>query len=158
MVRVHFGPPLLLSNWNPLRWAFNWKTRDLENEYGGIAQLGERLNGIQEVSGSIPLISTIFLISVGSWVKFQKYLRFHWASEKKLNHVPWKLNIVIMMQLWEGNSKGNFFSVSISKLRWVKIQFLAKKLLETWACIIQLIENRMDYLWLTKKRKLLRSS
>ena len=27
-------------------------------EYGGIAQLGERLNGIQEVSGSIPLIST----------------------------------------------------------------------------------------------------
>ena len=27
-------------------------------EFGGIAQLGERLNGIQEVSGSIPLIST----------------------------------------------------------------------------------------------------
>ena len=29
-----------------------------EISYGGIAQLGERLNGIQEVSGSIPLIST----------------------------------------------------------------------------------------------------
>ncbi len=27
-------------------------------EMRGIAQLGERLNGIQEVSGSIPLIST----------------------------------------------------------------------------------------------------
>ena len=27
--------------------------------HGGIAQLGERLNGIQEVSGSIPLISTM---------------------------------------------------------------------------------------------------
>jgi hypothetical protein len=27
--------------------------------HGDIAQLGERLNGIQEVSGSIPLISTI---------------------------------------------------------------------------------------------------
>ena len=27
-------------------------------EHGGIARLGERLNGIQEVSGSIPLIST----------------------------------------------------------------------------------------------------
>ena len=27
--------------------------------YGGVAQLGERLNGIQEASGSIPLISTI---------------------------------------------------------------------------------------------------
>jgi hypothetical protein len=25
---------------------------------GGVAQLGERLNGIQEASGSIPLIST----------------------------------------------------------------------------------------------------
>ena len=28
------------------------------HKFGGIAQLGERLNGIQEVSGSIPLIST----------------------------------------------------------------------------------------------------
>ena len=31
---------------------------DSITEFGGIAQLGERLNGIQEVSGSIPLIST----------------------------------------------------------------------------------------------------
>ena len=29
-----------------------------KSSHGGIAQLGERLNGIQEVSGSIPLIST----------------------------------------------------------------------------------------------------
>ena len=28
-------------------------------KYGGVAHLGERLNGIQEVRGSIPLISTI---------------------------------------------------------------------------------------------------
>jgi hypothetical protein len=28
------------------------------NKIGAIAQLGERLNGIQEVSGSIPLSST----------------------------------------------------------------------------------------------------
>ena len=26
--------------------------------YGGVAQLGERLNGIQEVVGSIPIVST----------------------------------------------------------------------------------------------------
>ena len=32
--------------------------RKRKTAYGGIAQLGERLNGIQEVSGSIPLIST----------------------------------------------------------------------------------------------------
>ena len=30
----------------------------LELEFGGIAQLGERLHGMQEVSGSIPLTST----------------------------------------------------------------------------------------------------
>ena len=29
-----------------------------QSKKGDIAQLGERLNGIQEVSGSIPLIST----------------------------------------------------------------------------------------------------
>ena len=34
------------------------KLSDTATKYGGIAQLGERLNGIQEVSGSIPLIST----------------------------------------------------------------------------------------------------
>ena len=34
------------------------KLSDAASKYGGIAQLGERLNGIQEVSGSIPLIST----------------------------------------------------------------------------------------------------
>ena len=39
MVRAHSGPPLL-------------------NRDGGLAQLGERLPCKQEVSGSIPLIST----------------------------------------------------------------------------------------------------
>ena len=33
-------------------------TESLKNSQGAIAQLGERLNGIQEVSGSIPLSST----------------------------------------------------------------------------------------------------
>ena len=31
------------------------------SKIGGIAQLGERLHGMQEVSGSIPLTSTKFL-------------------------------------------------------------------------------------------------
>jgi hypothetical protein len=30
-----------------------------KERYGGLAQLGERLHGMQEVSGSIPLISTL---------------------------------------------------------------------------------------------------
>ncbi len=38
---------------------------------GGIAQLGERLNGIQEVSGSIPLISTIEALKT---IGFQGFL------------------------------------------------------------------------------------
>ena len=38
--------------------CYNTEAVEQQNEYGGIAQLGERLNGIQEVSGSIPLIST----------------------------------------------------------------------------------------------------
>ena len=32
----------------------------ISENYGDIAQLGERLNGIQEVVGSIPIISTKF--------------------------------------------------------------------------------------------------
>ena len=47
MVRVHFGPP------------FEHKVESTEGKVGGLAQLGERLPCKQEVSGSIPLISTI---------------------------------------------------------------------------------------------------
>ena len=43
MVRVHFGPPL-----------------QKKNLYGGLAQLGERLPCKQEVTGSIPVLSTTF--------------------------------------------------------------------------------------------------
>ena len=71
MVRVHFGPPLrqgqetrksALDN-SPVdccnRRGFSAEKRvHFGPPNGGIAQLGERLNGIQEVSGSIPLIST----------------------------------------------------------------------------------------------------
>ena len=55
--------------------SFPWSRMDRKNKFtavnfarnyrfikkrkGDIAQLGERLNGIQEVSGSIPLISTM---------------------------------------------------------------------------------------------------
>ncbi|VAY89116.1 hypothetical protein CARN8_5270005 [mine drainage metagenome] len=37
---------------------------------GGIAQLGERLHGMQEVSGSIPLTSTITSINTGLHGRF----------------------------------------------------------------------------------------
>ncbi len=42
--------------------------------HGGIAQLGERLNGIQEVMGSIPTISTIIKRTVRRIVLFILYL------------------------------------------------------------------------------------
>ncbi len=42
---------------------FSYYNIQVLETFGGIAQLGERLNGIQEVSGSIPLISTIYGLS-----------------------------------------------------------------------------------------------
>jgi hypothetical protein len=38
-----------------------------KRQNGGIAQLGERLHGMQEVSGSIPLTSTKKVASVSEW-------------------------------------------------------------------------------------------
>ncbi len=51
-VRSRLSPPNLTRR-------FRWH-RKTEFSSGGIAQLGERLHGMQEVSGSIPLISTKF--------------------------------------------------------------------------------------------------
>ena len=39
---------------------------------GGLAQLGERLNGIQEVSGSIPLTSTNLTELHGTKIEVRK--------------------------------------------------------------------------------------
>jgi hypothetical protein len=39
---------------------------------GGIAQLGERLHGMQEVSGSIPLISTKSLFVLNAFLNHHK--------------------------------------------------------------------------------------
>ena len=39
---------------------------------GALAQLGERLHGMQEVSGSIPLGSTIFSEQVNVWGTFTR--------------------------------------------------------------------------------------
>ena len=51
-------------------------------EHGGIAQLGERLNGIQEVSGSIPLISTNSTKKAWLfWSNYYKKLR-NWIPRK----------------------------------------------------------------------------
>ncbi len=50
--------PLLVDFSNIVDIMLLTKYNNSVNIYGGIAQLGERLNGIQEASGSIPLIST----------------------------------------------------------------------------------------------------
>jgi hypothetical protein len=41
-----------------VRTSLRWNVTQNRNPRGGIAQLGERLHGMQEVSGSIPLTST----------------------------------------------------------------------------------------------------
>ena len=49
---------LLQPPWLFRRKASPWPTTSKKTQYGGLAQLGERLPCKQEVSGSIPLIST----------------------------------------------------------------------------------------------------
>ena len=156
MVRVHFGPPLPKAS------------------YGGLAQLGERLPCKQEVTGSIPVLSTTrnWLKQKKEFICFIEFLENSGAVQKPSasgfwterrnkgtaeiwnrifqianwdfdfdDDAPWKLNIVIMMQLWEGNIKGNLFLKKLGK-----IQFWRNKLQTIWACIILLIENhRMDF-------------
>ena len=43
---------------SPFSWYNNTRRQGRRTGYGGLAQLGERLHGMQEVSGSIPLFST----------------------------------------------------------------------------------------------------
>ena len=43
---------------SPFSWYNNTHRQGRRTGYGGLAQLGERLHGMQEVSGSIPLFST----------------------------------------------------------------------------------------------------
>ena len=77
MVRVHFGPPLQIP-------------------YGGLAQLGERLPCKQEVTGSIPVLSTKRLIETPE--KSDASLSL---LKRKLKDAPWKLNIVIIDAIYE---------------------------------------------------------
>ena len=52
-------------------WYNNQRRQGRYTSFGGLAQLGERLHGMQEVSGSIPLFSTKkALYFVGSMVLF----------------------------------------------------------------------------------------
>ena len=43
---------------SPSGWYNNTRRQGRHTSHGGLAQLGERLHGMQEVSGSIPLFST----------------------------------------------------------------------------------------------------
>ena len=43
---------------SPFSWYNNTRRQGRRTSYGGLAQLGERLHGMQEVSGSITLFST----------------------------------------------------------------------------------------------------
>ncbi len=54
------------DDWDPLHSCFRVEHQALKGYHGVVAQLGERLNGIQEVRGSSPLgsISDLFLASI----------------------------------------------------------------------------------------------
>ena len=69
------------------------------SSYGGIAQLGERLNGIQEVSGSIPLISTK---SSAKARKTLKSLDFKVFSYPKVGNTQYSLFAPVRL-IFDGN-------------------------------------------------------
>ena len=72
--------------------------------YGGLAQLGERLPCKQEVTGSIPVLSTKRLTEM-----IKKLIVSLSFLEKRFNDAPWKLNIVIIDAIYEkATVKENF--------------------------------------------------
>ena len=89
------GPPLLKSwklkieSWK--LWTVNFQLLTFNWKFGGLAQLGERLPCKQEVTGSIPVLSTkeIDWNSKVIWCFIESLERFKDA--------PWKLNII---SLW----------------------------------------------------------
>ena len=81
-------------------------------KYGGLAQLGERLPCKQEVTGSIPVLSTIRIENGELRIKELTEVPWKWDFieflEEETQNAPWKLNIEsIMMQLWEQQLREN---------------------------------------------------
>ena len=88
---------------------------------GGLAQLGERLPCKQEVSGSIPLISTT---SYKGWLKSHGDMRFHWIFRR--------FRCTLKTEHWELWCNYEKATVKDRLFLRVKIQFLldGSKLLE----------------------------
>ena len=66
---------------SPFSWYNNTRRQGRHASYGGLAQLGERLHGMQEVSGSIPLFST--KKTLHSLCSVFLFLHFCCVSEKQ---------------------------------------------------------------------------
>ena len=73
--------------------------------HGGIAQLGERLNGIQEVSGSIPLISTRGTPQRKLWCSFSFCIRKRHRRNRSSRFLLWLCYLYLLISL-----RGAFFS------------------------------------------------
>ena len=72
-------------------------------KFGGLAQLGERLPCKQEVTGSIPVLST----TQRNWLKSHESEIS--LSLFEIHYVPWKLNIEIIDAIYEkATVKENF--------------------------------------------------
>ena len=80
-----------------------------------------------------PLLQlTINSWQLRNWLKSQRNLRFHWVSWKrdsKMHLENWTLKL--LMQLWEGNSKGKLLIKRV-------INTILLKTSNYWACIILL--------------------
>ncbi len=68
-------------------------------DYGGIAQLGERLHGMQEVSGLIPLISTIISEARLKSFVMRRKSKVLTPSSRGLGHHPFTVSTGVRIPL-----------------------------------------------------------
>ena len=79
----------------------------MKNEDGGIAQLGEHLPCKQGVIGSIPIISTTFILFEVGLKRFAKVKCFNLVLKKTGASAPWKLNSESKQEIASKQQRGN---------------------------------------------------
>ena len=88
-----------------LTGSFILRYNNIRRQRGGIAQLGERLNGIQEVAGSIPTTSTTeikgFRNSAKPFFVFSKNFSKNIATAGSFGHCITYLHIVLLFSIMD---------------------------------------------------------
>ena len=88
-----------------LTGSFILRYNNIRRQRGGIAQLGERLNGIHEVAGSIPTPSTTEITELRNFAKlffvFSKNFSKNIATAGSFGHCITYLHIVLLFSIMD---------------------------------------------------------